>query len=350
MAAKTSSSKSAAEITASLIPYIMATCNTSGLVTHFSKSWYRFSGLTEDQSLGAAWITAMHPDDVQRTQTSWFEVLSNELPQWSTEARFRKGSNGKYYWFLIRAQPYKNAAGQILRWYTSMMDIDEWVMARQEAERRRQSILTLFSNSDVMLWGVDKSGHVYLQEGGLHWNPVAVDEPSRAKMQTKYPQIESRSTELNDDSERGKLRSALRIILYGSGSSPIVEHQEGHRYFRTMFVAERASSTPTGEDSSKNPAVRAALALTFEITDEKKQALLILENEKLIANEKAANEANDLKSHFLANVSIILTRLLSKLTPIADVTRDSDPNFGYHWTQRTSLELYIERRTQGSIQ
>jgi hypothetical protein len=61
-----------------------------------------------------------------------------------------------------------------------------------------------------------------------------------------------------------------------------------------MFVAERAPSTP----------VRAALALTFEITDEKNQAALILENEKLAANEKAANEANELKSRFLANVSL----------------------------------------------
>jgi hypothetical protein len=70
-----------------------------------------------------------------------------------------------------------------------------------------------------------------------------------------------------------------------------------------MFVAERASSTPVDADGTTRPAVRAALALTFEITDEKNQAALILENEKLAANEKAANEANDLKSRFLANVS-----------------------------------------------
>ena len=90
--------RSAADITASLIPYIMATCDTSGLVTRFSDSWYRFSGLSEDESLGAAWITAMHPDDVERTQSSWDEVLTNKLPQWSTEARFRRGSDGRYCW------------------------------------------------------------------------------------------------------------------------------------------------------------------------------------------------------------------------------------------------------------
>lgn len=292
-----------AEITASLIPYIMATCDsTSGLVTHFSESWYRFSGLTEEESLGAAWITAMHPDDVQRTQSEWMEVLSNERPQWSTEARFRSASTGKYNWFLIRGRPYKSATGKTLRWYTSMMDIDEWVTARQEAERRRQSMLALFSNSDLMLWGVDKYGQVYLREGGLNWSPVDIAETSGSVLQGSLAP-ESFSSRPSHDQERGRVRSALEAILYGLGSSPIVEHREGERYFRTMFIAERASSTPIDVDGSTKPAVRAALALTTEITDERNQATLILENERLAANEKAANEANDLKGRFLANVS-----------------------------------------------
>lgn len=301
----TESDSASADITASLIPYIMATRSVDGLVTHFSKSWYRFSGLTEEQSLGAAWITAMHPDDVERTQSSWTEVLSKELPQWSTEARFRSASTGKYIWFLIRAQPQCDATGKILRWYTSMMDIDEWVMARQEAERKRQSMIALFSNSDIMLWGVDKYGEVYLREGGLHWLPVDIAKLPGSSAQ-RLATTEASSAESSLSQERGRLGSALEAILYGSGSSPIVEHREDDRWFRTMFVAERGSSTTVGADGVTRPAVRAALALTFEITDEKNQATLILENEKLAANEKAANEANELKSRFLANVGFHL--------------------------------------------
>ncbi|KAF9701428.1 hypothetical protein EKO04_000984 [Ascochyta lentis] len=297
LAAELQSPSNAAEITASLIPYIMATCNTEGLVMHFSKSWYSFSGLTKADSLGAAWITAMHPDDVQRMQSSWMDVLSNELPQWSTEARFRRASDGKYYGFLIRAQPYRDATGKILRWYTSMMDIDEWVTARQEAERRRQAILTLFSNSGLTLWGVDKSDHVYLREGGLRWSPPDMVECPESTLQEQRMDL---MTTGSDDDEKRKLRLAVRAILHEPGSISTVEHRECQRYFRTMFVAERA---PFGVDGSGKPAVRAALALTFEITDEKKQEVLMLENEKLTANEKAANEANDLKSRFLANMS-----------------------------------------------
>lgn len=208
--------------------------------------------------------------------------------------------------FLIRGQPYYDSTGKVLRWYSSMMDVDEWVIARQDAERRRQSMLTLFAGSDVMLWGVDKYGHVYLQEGGLHWNPVGMIEPAGITPQEQAPRFDFTDKKPEDHDGRERLRLALRTILHGPGSHPIVEHREGQRYFRTMFVAERTastSSTPSGEETGTKPAVRAALALTFEITDERNQAMLLLENEKLIANEKAANEANELKSRFLANVS-----------------------------------------------
>ena len=54
------------------------------------------------------------------------------------------------------------------------------------------------------------------------------------------------------------------------GSSPIVEHREGHRHFRTIFVAEKASLTSIASISTADePSVRAALALTFEIINEK---------------------------------------------------------------------------------
>jgi hypothetical protein len=49
--------------------------------------------------------------------------------------------------------------------------------------------------------------------------------------------------------------------------------------------------------------VQAALALTFDITEEKARSVLLTENKRLVAKEKAALDASNLKSRFLANVS-----------------------------------------------
>jgi PAS domain S-box-containing protein len=278
----------ASDIASSIIPFIMATLDTDGQVINFSQSWYRFSGLDEEGSLGVGWMTVMHPDDVVQMTTDWSDILRNERMHWTHQARFRKSSDGTYCWFLIRVQPYKNASGKVLRWYASMMDINEWVMARLEADRRRQVMLKLFSQTDVMLWGIDAQYHMYICEGRLNWDPSVIEKLSKQDSSDQ-------SAELSEPRDLGRKQLVLTVqaVLRGDEFNPIVEHWEGDRYFRTQFVAERA--TPGG-------GVQAALALTFDITDERARTTLQLENQRLLNNEKAAVEAAKLKSSFLANV------------------------------------------------
>jgi PAS domain S-box-containing protein len=304
----------ASDVASSIIPFIMATLDTDGQVINFSESWYRFSALDVASSLGAGWMAVMHPDDVVEMTTNWADVLRNERLHWTHQARFRNASDGSYYWFLIRVQPYKNASGHVLRWYASMMDINEWVMARLEADRRRQVMLTLFSQTDVMLWGIDRQNHMYICEGRLDWDPSIVEKLSQ-------PDDSGNSSEfcITRDPSREELVSTVQAVLRGDDFKPIVEHWEGDRYFRTQFVAERATH---------GGSVQAALALTFDITDERARTTLQVENQRLIDNEKAAVDAAKLKSSFLANVSDLYPPLNPPNLP--DVPRDSHPHFRYN--------------------
>jgi hypothetical protein len=93
---------------------------------------------------------------------------------------------------------------------------------------------------------------------------------------------------------RQNLLQTVRAVLHGDVFNPIVEHWEDDRYFRTRFVAERATF---------GGSVQAALALTFDITDEKAQTTLRVENQRLVNNEKLSSDANKLRGRFLANVS-----------------------------------------------
>jgi hypothetical protein len=179
------------------------------------------------------------------------------------------------------------------------MDINEWVVGRQEADRQRRSVLTLISQTDILLWGVDKSYQTHNREGGLKWNP-----PDFAQY---LPSMASRETGQTEEtpqrsSERGhhKLVSVVQAVLQGREFTPIVEHQEEERHFRTIFVAERRTS---GAGPVKDGPTEVVLALTIETTDVIVHSKLLLELEKLAANERAASEASALKSRFLANVS-----------------------------------------------
>lgn len=280
---------SASQIT-SLIPFVMAVLNLDGQVVQLSDFWFHFTGLSEEESLDSGWISAIHPDDVVGMTNAWSDVLQNKRRNWTHEARYLEAATGEYYWFLIRAQVYEDATGQSICWYASMMDINDAVIARQEIDRRRQSMLTLISRTDVLLWGIDKRNLLFVREGGLKWDPPELP----ASMETD--QVGPKSQESHRCTNE-QLVVTIHAILAGRKFTSVIEHVEGKRHFRTIFVAEHGAVVD--EDAT----AEAALALTFEITDQVMQSALRLENARLALDEKAALEASALKSRFLANVS-----------------------------------------------
>ena len=294
------STPSASQVT-SLIPYMMATINEKGQVVQFSDSWYHFTGLNKEESLGSGWVTAIHPADIEDAVKGWTEVLKNNRQEWNHEARYLKASTGSYYWFLIRAQAHKNASGDIVCWYASMMDVHDGVKARREADRRRNSMLTLISQTDVLLWGVDESERLYIREGGLDWEPPEISDFSQPIESQKTTRT-GQGMETSNAHEQKELVSAVQAILLGREFTSIVEHTEGERHFRTIFVAEHTTAKAANDEST----IEAALALTFETTDQIVQSTLRIENERLALEKRTASEASTMKSRFLANVGRLL--------------------------------------------
>jgi C4-dicarboxylate-specific signal transduction histidine kinase len=54
------------------------------------------------------------------------------------EARLRRGSDGVYRWFLIRAVPVRDKRGKIAKWCGAATDIEDHKRAEQEREKLRQ--------------------------------------------------------------------------------------------------------------------------------------------------------------------------------------------------------------------
>ncbi len=180
------------------------------------------------------------------------------------------------------------------------MDIHEFVVTRIETDRRQQSMFALFSQTDILLWGIDTSKNMYICEGRLKWDPsriVTLTKNASSKETAQKDHVREEASRNGDE----KLILAIQAALKGDDFSPTIEHWEGDRIFRTRFITERGSFG-SGEPTDSNGVVQAALALTYEITDERARSHLQTENERLVIKEKAAIDANYLKSRFLANV------------------------------------------------
>jgi PAS domain S-box-containing protein len=91
------------------IPAMAWRTRADGFTEYINKRWLDYTGVSLDQALGWQWLALIHPDDAPRLRDDWLQSLASEKPG-EAEARLR-GSDGSYRWFLIRAEPSRDAHG-----------------------------------------------------------------------------------------------------------------------------------------------------------------------------------------------------------------------------------------------
>ena len=80
-----------------------------------------------------AWGSVVHPDDLPAAAAAWAHALATGTT-YNSEIRIR-AADGRYTWFLVRAEPLHDADGQIVRWIGVNTDIDD--RRRHSAELAR---------------------------------------------------------------------------------------------------------------------------------------------------------------------------------------------------------------------
>jgi len=116
---------------AEAVPEMIWTTDPSGALDFFNSVWYRYTGLTAQQSLGVGWKSMLHPDDLPTCTEKWEHSIATGS-SYEIEYRFRR-HDGTYRWFLGRANPVRDDKGTIIKWFGTCTDI--------EAQKHDQQIL-----------------------------------------------------------------------------------------------------------------------------------------------------------------------------------------------------------------
>jgi PAS domain S-box-containing protein len=112
------------------IPAMTFTALSDGSSTFVNKRWTEYTGLSVEQSSGAGWQRAIHPEDLVRHSENWrISVATGRL--FEDEARFRRAADGGYRWFLVRGVPLRDQHGTIVKWYGTFTDIEDRKRAEQ---------------------------------------------------------------------------------------------------------------------------------------------------------------------------------------------------------------------------
>jgi len=124
------------------LPVICWTADASGWTDWYNRRWYEFTGQSPDQATGWGWQAAHHPDDFIDVMERWPHSIATGEP-FEMEFRLRR-YDGKFRWFLTRAEPLRDESGKVVRWYGSHVDIDAQKSALERTRRIAETLQDVF--------------------------------------------------------------------------------------------------------------------------------------------------------------------------------------------------------------
>jgi PAS domain S-box-containing protein len=116
------------------LPQLVWGAAPDGGCDYFSTQWTTYTGISESELLGWAWMEALHPDDREPTRQFWTESVAGRQP-YDVEYRIRR-SDGRYGWFKTRGTPIRDSDGRIVKWFGTCTDITDRKRAEQELTDR----------------------------------------------------------------------------------------------------------------------------------------------------------------------------------------------------------------------
>jgi len=124
------------------LPALVLSARPDGSVDFINQRWLEFTGLKSEELQGWGWRAAIHSDDVGRFVDEWRKaVAAGDL--FEKDLRLRR-ADGEYRWFRIRNVPLRDEHGNIVQWYGTGHDIEDYkatqARVRQSETELQQAI------------------------------------------------------------------------------------------------------------------------------------------------------------------------------------------------------------------
>jgi PAS domain S-box-containing protein len=138
-------------------PALLCMMDARGNVEYVNERWTALVGATPAELLGRGWMTFVHPDDIGGLVDDFGLALAAG-DAYRGEFRMRH-ADGAYRWIVVRAEPERDARGEIVRWFGAGNDIDAHRRAMDALQLLAESGATANSANDVdaLLEGVARA-------------------------------------------------------------------------------------------------------------------------------------------------------------------------------------------------
>jgi formate hydrogenlyase transcriptional activator len=121
------------------IPQTVVVQDPFGLPIYANRAALDYTGLTSDDVIAPNFRERIfHLEDVEKFRNERKAALARGLP-FEFEHR-ALGKDGRYRWFLVQYNPFRNERGQVTRWYATGTDIDDRVRAEQRTRNENVAL------------------------------------------------------------------------------------------------------------------------------------------------------------------------------------------------------------------
>lgn len=114
------------KLLADSIPNICLICDDKGNVIFYNKVWYEVTGATYNESKNWGWQHFVSQEDIVECTRRWRECLDLGI-QFQQQVRLHN-SKGNYIWYLLRALPIKDKDNNIVKWFLTGTDINDFIL------------------------------------------------------------------------------------------------------------------------------------------------------------------------------------------------------------------------------
>jgi PAS domain S-box-containing protein len=123
------------QLTVDTIPALVWSARPDGTADFFNRHYLDYVGQTPQDLSGWAWTSAVHPEDLEKLGAVW-QAARETGGGAECEARLRR-FDGTYRWFIFRANPLHDEAGNVVKWYGINTDIEDRKNTEDELRRSR---------------------------------------------------------------------------------------------------------------------------------------------------------------------------------------------------------------------
>jgi PAS domain S-box-containing protein len=183
------------------IPTLVWRAGPEGIPDFLNHQALYYTGLSLDQT-ATGWPRAFHPDDKKGMLQKWSAIRESGV-RGELEARLRR-FDGEYRWFLFRAEPLHDEAGNIVKWYGSSTDIEDRKRTEEALRESEQRFRDYAETASDWFWETGPDHRV--THVSDHLNAVGI-APSRLTGVSRW----DIATDVESEPEKWQLHRATHV-------------------------------------------------------------------------------------------------------------------------------------------